>query len=157
MSFLVLKCIRETGHVLMNFLYARLRASYSFYDGTVRGTGIPTAEIRVVIPTRHRSEQVRTYQKSPTGQSLSCKEWVLIVFEDGYETLADERLARQFPELPVRYLLQQAHDGCGAVRTGDVEVARGSYVAFTDDDCLLPPDWLTKLASCVEKVAKMLI
>lgn len=47
-----------------------------------------------------------------------------------------------------------ASDGSrGALRPlvyGGNRVARGAYVAFTDDGCVLPPDWLSKLFTPLE-------
>jgi glycosyltransferase involved in cell wall biosynthesis len=115
-----------------------------------------TPLISVVIPTRHRPEEIRACLKSLAEQSLPRTEWEVIVVEDGNEAPPDEALTHIFPELPARYI-QQAHSGCGAARNTGVEAARGKYVAFTDDDCLLPPDWLAKLASCVERSGGRLI
>lgn len=112
--------------------------------------------ISVVIPTRHRPKEVRACLRSLTGQSLPRTEWEVIVVEDGDETQADDALELMFPELPARYL-RQAHAGCGAARNTGVEAARGKYVVFTDDDCLLPPDWLAKLASCMDRAGGRLI
>jgi glycosyltransferase involved in cell wall biosynthesis len=115
-----------------------------------------TPLISVVIPTRHRPEELRACLESLAGQSLPRTEWEVIVVEDGDENPADDALARMFAELPGHYL-QQPHAGCGAARNMGVETARGRYVAFTDDDCLLPPDWLAKLASCIESADGRLI
>jgi GT2 family glycosyltransferase len=106
--------------------------------------------ISVVIPTRHRPTELRNCLRSLSSQTLPATEWELVIVEDGNEWGEDKLLASAFPELSLRYL-QQAHAGCGAARNRGAEAARGKYVAFIDDDCLLPPDWLAKMATCIEK------
>jgi glycosyltransferase involved in cell wall biosynthesis len=110
----------------------------------------PGPAISVVVPTRHRPMALRACLQSLSGQSLARAEWELIVVEDDDLGVGGELLTRAFPGLPLRYL-RQAHRGCGAARNRGAEVARGRYVAFTDDDCLLPPDWLAKMKTSIDR------
>lgn len=52
--------------------------------------------------------------------------------------------------IPVR-LIRQENAGCGPARNTGARLARGRYVAFTDDDCAHAPDWLTRLEGYFEK------
>jgi glycosyltransferase involved in cell wall biosynthesis len=51
-----------------------------------------------------------------------------------------ERYARE-SDVPVRYLFEGRQGKSHALNTG-LEQARGAIVAFTDDDVLVPPDWI---------------
>jgi GT2 family glycosyltransferase len=46
----------------------------------------------------------------------------------------------------VRYLRQEPNRGPAAARNRGIEAATGEIIAFTDDDCLVPPNYLARLA-----------
>ena len=46
-------------------------------------------------------------------------------------------------------LLRQANGGPAAARNAGAKRARGEFLAFTDDDCLPEPGWLTGLAEAL--------
>jgi len=60
---------------------------------------------------------------------------------DGTEALGAELAKRP----RVRYLRQE-NRGAAAARNRGIAEAAGHIVAFTDDDCLVPPEWLERLA-----------
>lgn len=49
------------------------------------------------------------------------------------------------------HVLLQNHGGPAKARNLGVQNATGTYLAFTDDDCLVPRDWLAKLKEGFEK------
>ncbi|HEV2762960.1 MAG TPA: glycosyltransferase [Pyrinomonadaceae bacterium] len=70
---------------------------------------------------------------------------VAVVDDGGRAPLAP--VVEPFRErLEVR-LIRQENAGCGAARNAGAKRARGDYLAFTDDDCRHPPDWLKTLAA----------
>ncbi|MCS6926187.1 MAG: glycosyltransferase [Candidatus Binatia bacterium] len=54
-----------------------------------------------------------------------------------------ERLQRDFPGVTVIALPQQTHQALA--RNIGVAHTRAPFVAITDQDCIVPPDWLTRL------------
>jgi GT2 family glycosyltransferase len=67
----------------------------------------------------------------------------------GYEIVVVDDGSRERPTAVVdgvgARLVEQSHAGPGAARNRGVMVARGRFVAMTDDDCAPEPDWLRHL------------
>ncbi len=98
--------------------------------------------ISVVVPTYNRAELLRECLKALTNQDYSGCE--IIVVDDGSTDGTREMVAAEFPR--VRYLWQ-ANRGPAAARNTGIRAGTGEIVAFTDDDCVPPPDWLSQLAA----------
>ena len=54
---------------------------------------------------------------------------------------------------PARRLVRTPRPGAAAARNAGVAVARGSFVLFTDDDCVPDPRWAGALAAALERDA----
>lgn len=67
----------------------------------------------------------------------------VVVVDDGGDA-ADNAASAFGDTLNVR-IIAQRHAGPATARNRGVGHARGEYMAFTDDDCLADPDWLTAL------------
>lgn len=74
-------------------------------------------------------------------QKLNHPDYEVLVVDDG-STEDIRRLVAAFPE--VRYVRQE-HAGLSAARNRGMKEARGSILAYTDDDCLADEDWLLHL------------
>jgi len=95
----------------------------------------------VVIPTFNRQATLRQTLAALVSQGYSDAE--IIVVDDGSTDGTGDMIAHEFPT--VRYL-RQANRGPAAARNLGIRESTGDLVAFTDDDCLPPRDWLTRLA-----------
>jgi glycosyltransferase involved in cell wall biosynthesis len=95
----------------------------------------------VVIPTYNRKATLRQTLAALSAQAHA--DYELIVIDDGSTDGTRELVAAQFPH--VRYL-QQPQGGPASARNAGIRVAKGEVIAFTDDDCVPPRDWLTILA-----------
>lgn len=96
------------------------------------------AMISVVIPTYNRSESLKHCLLSLKNQAF--KDFEVIVVDDGstddtkkaFDSVKDKRF---------RYF-RQSNSGQSAARNNGVRQAKGSIIAFTDDDCEVDPGWL---------------
>jgi len=95
----------------------------------------------VVIPTHNRRATLRQCLNALLAQTHPAHE--VIVVDDGSSDGTAEMMARDFPT--VRYLWQQ-NAGPASARNHGIYEATGDIIAFTDDDCLPPADWLERLA-----------
>ncbi len=98
--------------------------------------------ISVVIGTYNRAELLRVALKTLAAQTLPLAEYEVIVVDNNStdETARVVEEARQ--HLPsLRYCFERK-PGISVARNHGWRVARGHYVAFTDDDSRLPAEWL---------------
>jgi glycosyltransferase involved in cell wall biosynthesis len=99
--------------------------------------------ISVVIPTHNRKDALRRCLAAAMSQDYP--DYDVIVVDDGSTDGTGEMVQREFPQ--VRTLRQEPCRGPAAARNRGIEAASGEMVAFTDDDCVVPPEWLTTHAS----------
>jgi GT2 family glycosyltransferase len=95
----------------------------------------------VIIPTYNRIGRLRRTLAALALQSYAAHE--TIVVDDGSSDGSADMVTREFPQVR---LIRQANRGPAAARNAGIRAATGEIVAFTDDDCLPPPDWLARLA-----------
>jgi glycosyltransferase involved in cell wall biosynthesis len=100
----------------------------------------------VIIPTRDRPEALHACLESLAGQQYPSALFEVIVVDDGGEVPAAPVVAEYHGRLQVS-LRWQTRAGPAAARNQGVMFARGTYIAFIDDDCLAEPGWLAGLAS----------
>jgi len=95
----------------------------------------------VLIPTYNRKDLLRHCLEAVLRQDYPNYE--VIVVDDGSTDGTGEMIRREFPQ--VRYIRQEPNRGPAAARNRGIEAATGEIVAFTDDDCIVPRDWLSRL------------
>ncbi len=109
----------------------------------------PEAEYRknamtfsVIVPTYNRLSSLKVTLESLFAQDFT--DYEIIVVDDG----SVDGTAQYLQELASRNRItchRHPNSGLAATRRAGLHFARGTYVAFTDDDCVLPRDWLSRL------------
>jgi hypothetical protein len=103
--------------------------------------------VSVIMPTYNRAELLPAAIASVIAQSYP--NWELIVVDDGsddgttatLEALSDPRVRG----------LRVEHGGVGAARNAGLDAARGSLVAYLDDDNAMHPNWLKSVVWAFEQ------
>lgn len=114
-------------------------------DSPRRSASAGACEISVVVPTFNRQRELHRLLESLWQQTLSRSRFEVIVANDG-STDGTVELVRQLQTRPWNLqLLQLINRGPAAARNSGAQVARGVYIAFTDDDCVASPDWLLQI------------
>jgi GT2 family glycosyltransferase len=104
----------------------------------------------IIIPTRGRPRQLGTCLEALSRLDYPRNRFEVIVVDDGSEMPPGEVVASFRNQINAR-LLTQTHAGPAAARNTGAAQARGSFLAFTDDDCKPAPDWLTALAARITR------
>lgn len=102
----------------------------------------------VVVPTRGESARLLALADALARQGLARERWEIVVVPDGV-ALAPDVLGR-LERLGARVSATAARRGPGAARNHGAALARGAWLAFTEDDVTPAPDWLERAAARLE-------
>lgn len=129
-------------------------ANYAMPDtpgfGPQRGRCALTKEARAAIAAEQPlvSVVIRTCSRPDTlRETLKClyhqtyKNFEIVIVEDGVPT-AQAMVAEEFADLPIRYQSTGKNVGRGRAGNWGIELAKGKYVAFLDDDDFYYPDFI---------------
>jgi GT2 family glycosyltransferase len=108
--------------------------------------GSPAPFCSIVVATRRRPEQVFACLDALSRLEYPHDRFEVIVVDDGGSGPLERTLAPFRDRLELALLVQR-RAGAAAARNHGVAHCRGELLAFTDDDCLPEPGWLTALAS----------
>lgn len=100
-------------------------------------------DFSIIIPTYNRPLKLVQCLKALTQQDYAKFE-VIVVDDGSFQSL--QTIIKPFQSQLQLTLIEQKNRGPAAARNTGAKVAKGIYLAFTDDDCLPTPTWLTALA-----------
>jgi GT2 family glycosyltransferase len=103
----------------------------------------PTPVISVVIPTYGRPEPLSRCLAALECQTLAAADFEVIVVDDGSPTPV-ALLAERMGTAQYR-VVRQENAGPAAARNRGAREAKGTFLAFTDDDCAPHTGWLEAL------------
>jgi glycosyltransferase involved in cell wall biosynthesis len=95
--------------------------------------------ISVIVPTIGRPAQLERTLQALLAQTLDRRLYEVIVVDDASGEPYEWLPAR------VRLVRRSSRGGPGGARNTGVAEASGEFIAFTDDDCIVPAEWLSSL------------
>jgi glycosyltransferase involved in cell wall biosynthesis/peptidoglycan/xylan/chitin deacetylase (PgdA/CDA1 family) len=95
-------------------------------------------ELSIIIPTYNRAERLRACLQALTLQTRPSTDFEVIVVVDGSSDGTRAMLASLSVPFPLT-VLWQANQGQNVARNRGVDVARGRYLLFLDDDIVAEP------------------
>jgi GT2 family glycosyltransferase len=101
--------------------------------------------IDIVVATRNRPDDLRKF--IPTVLAQELRAFRLIIIDQSQDPTPNAEMVRSFGDDRFVYLVQ---DGKGKSRALNLGLSRAAapLLAFTDDDCTLPTDWLSQAVAC---------
>ena len=101
----------------------------------------------MVVPTLGDTARLSGLLDALARQTYDRRGWELIVAVDAPRL--DPAIEERITAFGAGARMARAGGGPGAARNRGVEAARGTWIAFTEDDCTPAPDWLERAAAAV--------
>jgi len=108
-------------------------------------------QITVIVPTCNRKDFLTKLLSSLFQQTLPPDQYEVVVVSDGSTDGTGDLVRALQEQHPNLVLLEQRNQGPAAARNAGARVARGEYLAFTDDDCIASRDWLERTSRVFER------
>ena len=99
----------------------------------------------VIIPTYNRPERLTNCLSAIADMDYESDRFEVVVVDDGSKISLNNVVSPFSDKLQIQ-LLRQENAGPAAARNKGASIARGEFLAFTDDDCCPCYDWLKILA-----------
>jgi len=112
-----------------------------------------TMPISVVIGTYNRARLLKGTLEALGSQEVPDPlEWEIVVVDNNSSDTTPQVVTEfsRTTAIPVRYVFEP-RQGLSHARNRGIEEARGSILAFTDDDVLPAPDWIRQLAAAIDR------
>ena len=103
----------------------------------------------IIIPTANRAELLRRAIESVLKQH--CENWEICIVDDG-STDPTQEVVKSFTDPRIHYSFQQ-HQERSVARNKGIEMAKGQYLCFLDDDDYFFPEHLELLEQSIKKEA----
>ncbi len=119
--------------------YGVMRGSCPITPAQLAAIAAENPLVSVVVRTCSRPDTLRQTLKCLRHQTY--RNFEVVVVEDGPST-AQAMIAAEFADLPIRYHATGANVGRGRAGNLGIELAKGKYVSFLDDDDFYYPDFI---------------
>jgi len=103
--------------------------------------------VSVVVCTHNRSQRLETaltHIENAAARARIAAEIVVVDNNSRDDTKAVVSRAARASAIPIRYVFERAQ-GLSFARNRGLREATGGIVAFTDDDCIVDPEWIAAL------------
>jgi len=100
--------------------------------------------ISVVIPTYNRNAGLLKTLGYLDNQILPKNLYEVLIIDDGSKSDVEKFVEKYTNKYALKYF-KKTHGGPGDARNLGIRRAKGDIIAFTDDDCIIPPDWLKNI------------
>jgi glycosyltransferase involved in cell wall biosynthesis len=105
----------------------------------------PRIAVSVIVCTRNRCASLGNLLQALTRLTIEPElSWELVVVDNGSTDGTAELLSSFAERLPIIHIFEP-EKGLSTARNTGVRAARGEILAFTDDDCIPAPDWMSAI------------
>ncbi|MEL7067681.1 MAG: glycosyltransferase [Cyanobacteria bacterium J06581_3] len=115
-----------------------------------------TMLLSIIIPTYHRDDLLAKCLDclKPEVQTLTDKQYEVVVSDDGGHKTAEQMVQDQYPWVT---WVAGPQKGPAANRNNGAKYAQGKWLVFTDDDCLPDPQWLEAYVEAIREKTDCLV
>jgi glycosyltransferase involved in cell wall biosynthesis len=99
-------------------------------------------KVSIIVPTYNRIDQLRRCVDSLNSLRYSNNDHEICVVNDGSSDGTRRFLNEQASTVSNLRVIHQENQGVAAARNAGIDATTGEYVFSTDDDCIVPPDWI---------------
>ncbi len=114
---------------------------------------IAAVQVSVVIATYNRAHLLKGTLEALASQAVpGSLKWEMVVVDNNSRD-STAQVVTAFSKTtaaPVRYVFE-SEPGVSRARNRGIREARGSIIAFTDDDVLPAPDWIAQLVAAIDR------
>ena len=103
---------------------------------------VPQSDLSVAVCTRNREQDIAPCLASILANTDA--DFEVVVVDQSDDSRSRAWLKSAMDDFRVRYR-QSASRGLSRARNEAVEASRGHLIAFTDDDCRVPADWVARI------------
>lgn len=103
--------------------------------------------VSVIVPSHRRASKLSAVLLALANGRYENVEVIVVHTPDA----ATARVIAAADRLDMRVRSIERRGGASAARNAGIEAASGEIIAFTDDDCVPPPDWLVGVAAVLER------
>ncbi len=113
-------------------------------------------DVSIIIPTHNRKKIIEKCLKALNQQTYPPEKYEIIVIDDGSTDDTGEMIKKidLKPELIYRY---QNQTGPAGARNHGIELARGSFIIFIDDDIIVTSEFVQEHISMQKKNKKVIV
>jgi GT2 family glycosyltransferase len=107
--------------------------------------------ISIVVCTRNRASALRECLSALARVDFNPRAWELILVNNGSTDETEDVLHAFAHDVPFRVkVVDDPRPGLSGARNTGVRVSQAPLVAFTDDDCYVAPDYVTRLVEAFD-------
>lgn len=107
-------------------------------------------DVSVIVITYNRCRLLSQCIHSLATQDYD-RSYEILVVDDGSTDDTQKVVRRLQKQYPMVRSIKRPHRGYASARNCGLEHVNGKIIAFIDDDCVAPPDWLTNIRMCFNK------
>ena len=100
-------------------------------------------EVSVIVPTLGRAGLLGRCLAALSEQDFDKSRYEVIVADDGESAQTRRAVEEHADRMDIMYVEVNGRHGPAAARNAGLRISRGKIIAFTDDDCIPSPGWLT--------------
>ena len=106
----------------------------------------------IIIPSYNRGEKLIQTIESIENNTLDKKEFEIIIIDDFSTDNTQEiikNLIKKYPD--IKTAKNKKNSGPAISRNNGIKLAKGNFIFFTDDDCLVPTNWINTYLSFLKE------